>query len=108
MPLFIKTEKFKDKTLELSNSEKKIFLLMHQKWVEDIRQSGNYIHSGYLINEKKIPGGGGLLIIEAKDYLSAQEIIEKDPMIKNDLVTWELQEWIPINGSQRELFNHLG
>ena len=108
MPLFIKTEKFKDKTLELSNSERKIFLLMHKEWVEDIRKSGNYIHSGYLINEKKIPGGGGLLIFEAKDYLSAQQIIEKDPMIRNDLVAWELQEWIPINGSEPELFNHLG
>ena len=108
MPLFIKTEKFKDKTLELSNSERKIFLLMHQKWVNKINQSGLLIHSGYLINEKKIPGGGGLLILEAKDYLSAQKVIEKDPMITNDLVTWELQEWIPINGIQPELFNHLG
>ena len=108
MPIFIKTEKFKDETLELSNSERKAFLLMHKEWVEGIRQSGNYIHSGYLINEKKIPGGGGLLIIEDKDYSSALKIIEKDPMITNDLVTWELQEWIPINGSQPELFNHLG
>tara|TARA_B100000700_G_scaffold45787_1_gene47971 strand:+ start:374 stop:700 length:327 start_codon:yes stop_codon:yes gene_type:complete len=108
MPIYIKTEKFKDKTLELSNSERKIFLLMHKEWVKNIRESGYYIHSGYLINEKKIPGGGGLLIFEAKDYLSAQKIIEKDPMIKNDLVTWELQEWIPINGSQIDLFNHLG
>jgi len=108
MPIFIKTEKFKDETLELSNSERKIFLLMHKEWIEAIRQSGNYVHSGYLINERKMPGGGGLLIIEAKDYLSAQKIIEKDPMITNDLVTWELQEWIPINGIQPELFNHLG
>ena len=108
MPIFIKTEKFKDETLELSNSERKIFLLMHKEWIEQIRQSGNYVHSGYLINEKRMPGGGGLLIIEAKDYLSAQKIIEKDPMITNDLVTWELQEWIPINGIQPELFNHLG
>ena len=108
MPIFIKTEKFKDETLKLSNSERKVFLLMHKGWVEDIRQSGTYIHSGYLINEKKMPGGGGLLIIEAKDYLSAQKIIEKDPMITNNLVNWELQEWIPINGSQIELFNHLG
>jgi len=108
MPIFIKTEKFKDKTKELSNAKRKIFLLMHKEWVQDIRKSGNYIHSGYLINEKKMPGGGGLLIIEAKDYLSAKNIIEKDPMITNDLVNWELQEWIPINESKPELFNHLG
>ncbi len=108
MPIFIKTEKFKDKTLELSKIEKKRFLSMHQEWVQDISNSGHYIHSGYLINEKKMPGGGGLLIIEAKDYLTARKIIEEDPMIKNKLVIWELQEWIPINGSKPKFFNHLG
>ena len=100
MPIFIKTEKFKDKTLKLSNSERKKFLLMHKKWVKDITNSGHYIHSGYLINEKKIPGGGGLLILEAKDYLTAKKIIENDPMIINNLVIWDLQEWIPIDGSK--------
>ena len=108
MPIFIKTEKFKNTTLKLSNSERKIFLSMHKEWVKNISQSGHYIHSGYLINENKIPGGGGLLIIEAKDYLTAKTIIEDDPMIKNELVIWELQEWIPINESQPNFFNHLG
>ena len=108
MPIFIKTEKFKKTTLELSKTKRKTFLLMHNEWVKKVSQSGHNIYSGYLINQNKIPGGGGLLIIEAKDYLSAQQIIEKDPMITNDLVTWELQEWILINGSQPELFNHLG
>ena len=100
MPIFIKTERFKDETLELPTSERKKFLFMHKKWVDDISKSGNYIHSGYLINEKKSPGGGGLLIFEAKDYLTAKKIIENDPMIKNNLVIWDLQEWIPIDGSQ--------
>ena len=108
MPIFIKTEKFKEKTLELSNSERKVFLLMHKEWIKDISQSGHYVHSGYLVNEKKIPGGGGLLIIEAKDYLTAKKIIEEDPMIKNQLVTWQLEEWITINGSQEKFLNHLG
>ena len=108
MPIFIKTEKFKDKTLELSNNEKKTFLLMHKKWVKNISKSGLYIHSGYLVNEENIPGGGGLLILEAKDYSTAKNIIEEDPMIKNELVIWKLQEWIPINGSQPKFSNHIG
>ena len=108
MPIFIKTEKFKDKTLKLSNIERKKFLSMHKEWIKNISESGYYIHSGYLINEKKMPGGGGLLIIEAKDYLTAKKIIEEDPMIKNELVNWKLQEWIPINGNQLNFFNHLG
>ena len=108
MPIFIKTEKFKKKTLQLSNIERKQFLLLHKEWVKNINKCGHCIHSGYLTNENKIPGGGGLLIIEAKNYLTAKKIIEEDPMIKNELVTWELQEWIPINASQQKLFNYLG
>ena len=108
MPIFIKTEKFKDKTLKLSNSERKKFLLMHKEWVKDIANSGHYIHSGYLIDEKKRPGGGGLLILEAKDYLTAKKIIENDPMIKHNLVIWNLQEWISIDGSQPKFSNYLG
>ena len=108
MPIFIKTEKFKDKTLKLSNIERKKFLSMHKEWVKHINKSGHYIISGYLINEKKMPGGGGLLIIEAKDYLTAKKIIEEDPMIKNKLVIWELQEWVPVNGNKPNFSNHLG
>ena len=108
MPIFIKTEKFKNKTLKLSNIERKEFLLMHKEWVNNIRKSGHYIHSGYLINEKRKPGGGGLLIFEAKDYLTAKKIIENDPMIKHELVIWDLQEWISIDGSQPNFSNHLG
>ena len=100
MAIFIKTENFKEKTSELSNIERKKFLLMHKEWVKDIANSGHYIRSGYLINEKKMPGGGGLLILEAKDYLTAKKIIENDPMIQHDLVNWDLQEWISIDGSQ--------
>ena len=108
MPIFIKTEKFKDKTLELSNNERKKFLLMHKEWVKEINKSVHCIYSGYLINEKKMPGGGGFLIIEAKDYLTAKKIIENDPMIKNDLVNWDLHEWISIDGRQPIFSNHLG
>ena len=108
MPKFIKTEKFKDKTLELSKSEREKFLLMHKEWVNDISKSGNYIHSGYLINKKKMPGGGGLLIFEAKDFLTAKKIVENDPMIKYELVSWDLQEWISIDGSQPKFSNYLG
>ena len=108
MPIFIKTEKFKDKTLKLSNNERKKFLLRHKEWVKQINKSGHYIHSGYLINEQKMPGGGGLLIIEAKDYLTAKKIIANDPMIKNDLVNWDLQEWISIDRRQPKFSNYLG
>ena len=108
MPIFIKTEKFKKETLALSNSKRKSFLLMHKKWVKEISQSGHNIFSGYLTNENKKPGGGGLLIFEANDYLSAKKFLENDPMIKYELVIWNLQEWISIDGRQPNSSNHLG
>ena len=108
MPIFIKTETFNQKALNLSIKERKNFLLMHKEWVQNISESGDYIFSGYLMNKQKMPGGGGLLIIEAENYLTAEKIIKEDPMIKNKLVIWELQEWIPINGSKPQLTNHLG
>ena len=96
MPFFIKTEKFTDNTKRLSNEERKVFLLMHKHWVENLIQSGEFILSGYLIDEQQIPGGGGVLIIEAKNYLAAKNIILNDPMILNKLVKWDLHEWIPV------------
>ena len=104
----MKTEKFKDKTLELSKIERKKFLLMHKEWVQDLKKSGIFMHSGYLINEQKKPGGGGVLIFEATDYISAKKLIEDDPMIKNKLVVWDLQELISIDENQPNFSNHLG
>ena len=108
MPLFIKTEKFKDTTLKLTKSEREKFLLMHKEWVKVISKSGINIHSGYLINDKKKAGGGGLLIFEARDYLTAKNLMKNDPMIKNELVIWDLHEWKSIDGNQPSLSNHLG
>lgn len=64
-----------------------------------LRNNGYNVASGYLINEKQNPGGGGLLIIESKNYQEAKNIIKKDPMILNHLVTWKLQEWVPVVGN---------
>ena len=109
MPFFIKTEKFTDNTKKLSIEEKKVFLLMHKDWVEALIESGEFILSGYLTNEKKIPGGGGVLILEANDYLEAKNVILNDPMIVNKLVTWELQEWNPIiENIKNKFIHHLG
>ena len=49
------------------------------------------------MDEFKQPGSGGLLILEIESYKKALEIIKNDPMIKNNLVDWKLNEWININ-----------
>ena len=98
MSWFIKTERFKSATLRLSKEERKIFLTRHKDWVIKLNKQGKKIISGYLVDEKQLPGGGGLLIVEATSYEEAMSLIKEDPMIVFDLVTWELQEWVPVVG----------
>ncbi len=107
MGIFIKTEQFTQKTLKLQPEQRQKYLAAHQAWVEAMTASGKKLSSGYLIDQAKRPGGGGLLLLEASSFKEAKQLIEEDPMIKNELVHWQLQEWIPIVNNQF-LLNHLG
>ena len=96
MPIFVKTEFIKQEFV----SEEKIknkSIKQHITWVKNLKESGLNIKSGFLVDEIKKPGAGGLLILEAKTYKDALEIIETDPMIKNNIVEWNLSEWIDIS-----------
>ncbi|WP_320663773.1 YciI family protein [Prochlorococcus sp. MIT 1223] len=99
MPWFIKTERFTQATLNLSSKKRSQFLAEHKSWIKNMQTQGKRIISGYLVNQKKEPGGGGLLVIEAESYQDAIHIIEQDPMIKNNLVKWTLQEWVLIENA---------
>ncbi len=98
MPLFIKTEHFTKQTLELPPNIRRKYLQEHKNWVDELRNSGRNLASGYLIDQKKLPGGGGFLVIEATSYNEAKNTLQKDPMINNGLVEWTLHEWVPISG----------
>ena len=96
MPIFIKTELIKTEYLIQKDIRKKI-INEHIKWIENLKKKGINIKSGFLVNELKKSGAGGLLILEIGTYKEALEIIKKDPMIKNNIVEWKLNEWININ-----------
>ena len=96
MPFFIKTEIIKNKYLIQKDFRKKI-INEHIIWIENLKRKGINIKSGFLVDELKQPGAGGLLIIEIETYHEALEIIKNDPMIKNNIVEWKLNEWIDIN-----------
>tara|TARA_Y100001968_G_scaffold292981_1_gene298640 strand:+ start:5929 stop:6264 length:336 start_codon:yes stop_codon:yes gene_type:complete len=98
MPWFIKTESFTQETLQLLPEERQEFIKKHKQWVISLKNLGQKVSSGYLVNEKKIPGGGGLLIVEAKSFAEAKLLIEKDPMIVYGLVNWKLHQWMPTVG----------
>ena len=99
MPLFIKTENFTSETLKLPLKSRSEFIEKHKSWVAELNSKGRKIISGYLVDDKKVPGGGGVLILEANSYKDAITLVKKDPMISKNLVTWEVHEWIPVIGT---------
>ena len=105
MSWFIKTERFTPKTMGLSPEKRNQFLNKHRNWVIKLNKCGTKVSSGYLINEGKFPGGGGLMFIEAHSFKEAKLIIETDTMIISGLVTWNLQEWVPFAGELMESLN---
>ena len=98
MPLFIKTEKFTKETLDMIQNERRKYLVKHKEWVKSLNKEGRSIFSGYLTNKDKKPGGGGILILEANNFEEAKFVIMQDPMIKNNLVIWELNILVPVSG----------
>ena len=96
MPIFVKTEIIKKEFIS-QNKFKKKFVDKHILWIKKLKKAGINIKSGFLVNEIKEPGDGGLLIIDVKTYEDALKLIKEDPMIKNNIVDWKLREWIDIS-----------
>ena len=96
MPIFVKTEIIKKEFISKNKLKKKL-IDKHKLWIKELTKAGINIKSGFLVNEIKEPGAGGLLIIEVKTYEEALKIIKEDPMIKNKIVDWKLNEWIDIS-----------
>ena len=96
MPFFVKTEIIKKEYL-IKNDLKRKIINDHIDWIKKLKKRGINIKSGFLIDELKRPGDGGLLILEMNNYKNALKIIKNDPMITNDLVEWKLNEWVDSN-----------
>ena len=96
MPIFVKTEIIKKEFIS-KNKLKKKFVDKHILWIKELKKAGVNIKSGFLVNEFKEPGAGGLLMIEVKTYKDALQIVKEDPMIKNKIVDWKLSEWMDIS-----------
>ena len=95
MPYFIKTETIKRHYLDEIDFKSKT-INEHKKWVKNLIDQGFYIKSGFLVDKHQVPGAGGFLIIECDSFEEAEKIIQDDPMIKNNMVNWKLNEWINI------------
>tara|TARA_Y100001968_G_scaffold300875_1_gene312696 strand:- start:3165 stop:3461 length:297 start_codon:yes stop_codon:yes gene_type:complete len=94
MPLFIKTETIREPYLKSKKIKRIEIIQEHKNWIRSLQTQGLNIKSGFLVNENQEPGGGGFLVIECDSYNMALEIVNEDPMIKNEIVDWNLYEWI--------------
>ena len=70
----------------------------HHAWVKRLRSEGVAISSGYLVDSGGTPGGGGLLLLQAADYGSAEALILNDPMVRSGQVDWQLHQWVEAVG----------
>jgi GNAT superfamily N-acetyltransferase/uncharacterized protein YciI len=86
---FCKTEQFQRPFPEV-----KPHLEAHKAWVVELRRRGYCITSGYRVDADGKPGGGGLMFLAAKSYQDALDMVLQDPLVANDCVDWELNEWI--------------
>ena len=93
MPFFVKTEIIKKEYL-INHDLKQKIINEHIDWIKKLKKEGINIKSGFLVDELKRPGAGGLLMLEINNYENALKIIKNDPMIKKDLVEWEINEWV--------------
>ena len=93
MPWFVKTERFLRPYVEM-----KPHLEAHRRWVEQLREVGVLISSGYLVDGHGKPGGGGLLLLQAADYGEAAALIQQDPMLLSGGVEWTLLELKYVSG----------
>jgi uncharacterized protein YciI len=98
VPWFIKKETLTVAFRALPGAERAALLQAHRDWVETQRAAGVAIASGFLVDDQRKPGGGGLLVLQADNYAEAATVIVRDPLIAAGWVDWQLHEWIPAAG----------
>ena len=60
----------------------------HVEFVKELVRQGHRAKSGYWQER-----GGGMLLFWAESLEDAKAIVQRDPLIKNDCVHYELHEW---------------
>lgn len=64
------------------------FVPAHCEYVKDLVAQGYEAKTGYWRER-----GGGMLLFKADSLTEAQQIVDRDPLVKNGCVIYELHEW---------------
>ena len=95
MKWFVKTEVFCEPFPVV-----KPHLEAHRTWVKELRSleaagnGGATITSGYRLGADGKPGGGGLMFFRAQDRTAAEALVKNDPLVVNECVNYQLNEWV--------------
>jgi uncharacterized protein len=76
-----------------------IFLSAHLEYMIGLEKRGHVFASGPLSDGEGPPTGAGLTILRAKDATEARALAEADPFFVNGLRTFELKEWMVMEGT---------
>jgi len=74
-------------TVDLEKIDK--ILPLHVEYLKNQYEKGHFIASG-----RKIPRIGGIIFSKLKNLKKLQEVLNQDPFKKNNLATYEIQEFI--------------
>ncbi|MEM9977250.1 MAG: YciI family protein [Cyanobacteria bacterium P01_D01_bin.2] len=64
------------------------FVTAHVAYVNNLIAKGHRAKTGYWAER-----GGGMLLFQAASLDEAEAIVQSDPLIQNNCVTYELHEW---------------
>ncbi|MDC0835261.1 hypothetical protein CKA32_000585 [Geitlerinema sp. FC II] len=70
----------------------------HIEYVKDLIAKGHNAKSGYWGCR-----GGGMLLFEAESMEEAKAIVERDPLVVNNCVTYDLYEWCVVVEPSEEM-----
>lgn len=86
--------------IEVGIVDKKTFdqyVPAHKAFVQDLIAKGHQASTGYW--ERR---GGGMLLFTADSMEEAQAIVNRDPLVINHCVTYDIYEWNVVVGSLPE------
>lgn len=69
------------------------FVKAHVAYVNQLIEKGHEAKTGYWAER-----GGGMLTFTADSMAEAQAIVQADPLVANNCVTYELHEWCVVAG----------
>jgi uncharacterized protein YciI len=83
MPWFVKIEKGIVPKAEFDRH-----VPAHRAYVQSLIEQGHQAQTGYWKER-----GGGMLLFKADSLVAAQAIVDRDPLVQNHCVTYDLHEW---------------